>query len=352
MTLSCYQLTEFGLEGGQITLGGAPGLVKICRSDDGILMLVCDEAAGAFDPAQPVPARFADSDTILGFVLDIGIQRIKVLSRSGGYYFGTQLKTPQSPRVVAQENYDERLFNWIKNSIDTSYQSADRAKVTDAIRTQHLLDTYNNARLLYPNFISESYLSLLRIIETFAGSAGRYQFALAAAQMSPTLNRNIVDALQVVEAYPARLNKARAEHAVAVAHINAHNGAAAAAPLAALEDAGKVIFACFVSAYEYRSKFMHVGFPIPSIVRESLGFQDDLGTAYLHPTHGMTWSRMWRPDGLREEDLIDVHEVIEPVVFEKFRDVYFHLLPTWYFLKRYAREALVRKLEALGVPRV
>lgn len=46
---------------------------------------------------------------------------------------------------------------------------------------------------------------------------------------------------------------------------------------------------------------------------------------------------MWRPDGKREQDLIDVHEVIEPAVFEKFRDVYFHLLPTWYFLKAYAR---------------
>ena len=175
MTLSCIQLTEFGLEGGQITLTGAPGLVKICRSDDGVLMLVCDEAVEVLDPAHAAPVNFAVADTILGFVLDIGIQRIKILSRSNGYYFGTQLMTPQSPRVVAQRDYDEQLFTWIRASIDTSYQSADRAKVTDAIRAQHLLDTYNNARLLYPSFISESYLSLLRIIEAFAGTGGRFQ---------------------------------------------------------------------------------------------------------------------------------------------------------------------------------
>jgi hypothetical protein len=351
MALSCIQLAEFRLEGGQITLTGAAGFVKICRSDDGILMLVCDEALEIIDPAHSAPANFAVADTILGFVLDIGIQRIKVLSRSSGYYFGTQLKTPQSPRVVAQRDYDEQLFTWIRVSIDTSYQCADRARVTDAIRTQHLLDTYNNARLLYPNFISESYLSLLRIIEAFAGSGGRFQFALAAAQLSPDLNQRIVNALAAVEAYPAKLAKARAEHAAAVAHLTQNNGAAAAAPLAALDDAGKVVFACFVSAYEYRSKFMHIGFPIPGVVQDSSGFQNDLGTAYLHPSGGMKWSRMWRPDGLREEDLIDVHEVIEPAVFEKFRDIYFHLLPTWYFLKSYAREALIRKVAALGVPR-
>src|SRR5436305_2290015 len=102
MTLCCYQLTEFGLEGGQITLRGAAGLVKICRSDDGVLMLVCEDVAGIVDPAQPVAVNFAVADTILGFVLDIGIQRIKVLSRGSGYYFGEQLQSPQSKRVVGQ----------------------------------------------------------------------------------------------------------------------------------------------------------------------------------------------------------------------------------------------------------
>jgi hypothetical protein len=113
----------------------------------------------------------------------------------------------------------------------------------------------------------------------------------------------------------------------------------------------EIIFACFVSAYQYRSKFMHIGFPIPGIVTESMGFQDDLGTAYLHPTVGMTWSRMFRPDGLKEEDLIDVHELIEPAAFKEFRDVYFYLLPTWYFMKGFAREAILSKVAALGVPR-
>jgi hypothetical protein len=147
-------------------------------------------------------------------------------------------------------------------------------------------------RLLYPNFISESYLSLMRIIEAVGRSAGRYQFALAAAQMSP-LNQRIFDALAGVEAYPQRLAKARALHAEAVAHVTQYDGACAAAPLVALDDPGKVISACFVRAYEYRSKFMQIGFPIPGIVRDSLGFQNDLGTAYLHPTVGMTWSRMF-----------------------------------------------------------
>jgi hypothetical protein len=298
MTLSCFQLTEFGIDG-QITLTGATGLVKICRSDDGVLMLVSEEE-GVVDPALPMPANFSVADTILGFVLDIGIQRIKMLSRGNGYYFGSELKPAQSKRVVAQNDYDEGLFAWIRTSIDTCYQSADRAVATKAIRTQHLLDTYNNARLLYPNFIWESYLSLMRIIEAVGGSVGKYEFALAAAQLSPALSQRILDALAGVAAYPERLVKATALHAEAVSHINRNNGANAAAPYIALDDPAKVVFACFVSAYEYRNKFMHIGFPIPGIVTDSLGFQDDLGTAYLHPTVGMTWSRMLRPDGIRD----------------------------------------------------
>ena len=106
MALSCFQLTEFGIEG-QITLTGANDLVKICRSDDGVLMLVCDDEGRAMDPALPVPANFAVAGTILGFVLDIGIQRIKTLSLGSGYYFGSELKPAQSKRVVAQGDYDE-----------------------------------------------------------------------------------------------------------------------------------------------------------------------------------------------------------------------------------------------------
>jgi hypothetical protein len=182
MTLSCFQLTEFGIAD-PIVLEGAAGLVKICRSDDGVLMLVCEEVAGAMDPAQASPANFAVADTILGFVLDIGIQRVKMLTRGNGYYFGSELRPPQSKRGVAQKDYDKKLFVWIRASIDTTYQSADRARATDAIRAQHLVDTYNDARLLYPNFHSESYLSLMRIIEAIAGSAGRFDVALAAAQI-------------------------------------------------------------------------------------------------------------------------------------------------------------------------
>jgi hypothetical protein len=37
-------------------------------------------------------------------------------------------------------------------------------------------------------------------------------------------------------------------------------------------------------------------------------------------------------------------EVIEPKVFQKFKDTYFHLLPTWLFMKIYAREALRQQL--------
>jgi hypothetical protein len=120
-----------------------------------------------------------DSDPILGFVLDIGIQRMKMLTLGNGYYFRKAMRSPLSRRKVAQADFDGNGFDWITRLIDTSYQSADRGKVTNAIRCHHLLETYNYARVLYTNFICESYLSLLRIIEAVAGTTGSYEFALS-----------------------------------------------------------------------------------------------------------------------------------------------------------------------------
>src|SRR5262249_14354629 len=119
--------------------------------------------------------------------------------------------------------------------------------------------------------------------------------------------------------------------------------------LAALDQPSAAIFACFVSAYQYRNKFMHIGFPFPATIAESMGFLDDLGTAYLHPTLGMKWSRMIRPDGVREEDLVDVHQPIEPGEWQEFRDTFFHILPTWFFMKFFARGAILKAVKR-GLP--
>ena len=111
-----------------------------------------------------------------------------------------------------------------------------------------------------------------------------------------------------------------------------------------LDDAGRVVFACFVSAYQYRNKFMHAGFPIPDIVKNSMGFELDLGTAYLNPVGPSFQLTMYRPDGIKHEDMIELHQVLDPKEIQEFPGTLFPLLPTWYFAKYFAREALLRKL--------
>ncbi len=76
MTFSCWQLAEFNLKG-QIALSEKIGLIRICHADDGTLMLVGKDAAAAPAPGKPVAIQFAGLDSILGFVLDIGIGRTK-----------------------------------------------------------------------------------------------------------------------------------------------------------------------------------------------------------------------------------------------------------------------------------
>jgi len=341
--IQAWKITEFNLEG-QINLNNKFGLIKIYRSDDGVLAMTGDANYGIIDQEKPSLANFLRSDSILGFVLDIGIQREKMLTYGHGHYFGTELTQVQSKRPVSQKDFNPDTFKKIGNLINTFYQSGDKQKEVEAIKIQLLFDTYNNARLLFPTFYAESYLSLMRIIDAISHARGGYDFASFVASLSNNLNNSIYAKLKALEAYKDRLNVA----------INLFNGCLTKANLKKwpcsnemekYNDSDKVIFACFYSAYQYRNKFVHIGFPFPDTVKESLGLEEGSGTAYLSPALGISWSKIHRPDGLQEGDLIDVHEIVGAEA-DDFKNIYFQLLPSWYFLKSMTREALLKKVES------
>jgi hypothetical protein len=343
MNLACWQLLDFNLDG-QIGLSDKHGLVKLCKSEDGTLMLVTNNTFRTIDHTKPTPLTFAKADSVLGFVLDIGIQRIKELTLGHGFYFGRPLSGAQSRKPVSQAQYDDAMFDKIMTSINDEFQSGDRSRATRVIRSQLLIDAYNDARLLFPNFYSDSYLSLLRIVEATCRSERAIDFGTRAASISPSLNKTIADKIIAVAAYGEKIEKA--SDLYATAEKKARDKAMPChKQLAALDPAGQLIFACFFSAYQYRSKFVHIGFPFPPTVKTAFGIEDDAGTAYLDPSLGFNWVTIMRPDVPKDSDLVDLHEVIEPKVLKTFRDTYFHLLPTWHFMKIFAREALRRHLK-------
>jgi hypothetical protein len=343
MNLACWQLLDFNLEG-QIGLSDKHGLVKVCKSEDGTLMLVTNSTFRMIDHTKATPLTFAKADSVLGFVLDIGIQRTKELTLGHGFYFGRPVSVPQSRRLVTQAQYDDAMFDKIMTSINKEFQSGDRSRTTSAIRSQLLIDAYNDARLLFPNFYSDSYLSLLRIIEATCRSERAIDFGARAASISASLNKAVADKITAVAAYADKVKKASDIYATAEKKAR-DKGMSCHKQLAALDAAGQLIFACFFSAYQYRSKFVHVGFPFPPTVKTSFGIEDDAGTAYLDPSLGFNWVTVMRPEAPKDSDLIDLHEIIEPKVFKKFKDEYFHLLPTWHFMKMFTREALRQHLK-------
>jgi hypothetical protein len=340
-----WKITEFNLQE-QINLADKFGLIKIYRSDDGVLILVGDADYGLIDQNKPSPASFLRSDSILGFVLDIGIQREKMLTYGHGYYFGTELAQIQSKRPISQKDFDQNVFDKIGSLINTYYQSGDKHKEIEAIKIQLLFDTYNDARLLFPTFYAESYLSLMRILDSISHAKGRYDFATFIALISADLNNNICDKLKAVKTYKNRL----------IVAIDLFNDCLKKAKdkkwscykdMEKFDDSSKVIFSCFYSAYQYRNKFVHNGFPFPVTVKESWGLEDGSGTAYLNPALGISWSKNNRPNGLEKGDSIDVHEIVGAEMAEDFKNKYFQLLPTWHFLKSLTREALLKKVADL-----
>jgi hypothetical protein len=348
MTFSCWQLTDFNLRE-QIALPTKHGLVRICRADDGTLMLVGLDEAKAPSPGQPAPVN-TPIDSILGFALDIGIARTKWLSGSNAYYWGKSLRADQSRREVAPKDFDEKMFGWMTDAINSNFQSIDKSKAVEAMRCYHLIESYNHGRLMYPNFPSETYLTMLRIIEAVVvvNRANRFAFALRGAQLSLKLNRRIVDSIDAIAAYKKRTDIARARFAALVADSRLASNRAA---MKTLDDAAQVIFVCLLAAYIYRNKFMHVGFPIPRSILDAFS-EDQEGTLYLPASTGLMWTRMLRADGLNDDDLIDQHDLIEGQDLQDMRNTYIHVLPTWYFLRSYAREAILTRLEKLsGTPR-
>lgn len=342
MESESWKLTDFNIEG-HIILDQKFGLIKIMRSEDGTLILVGDANYGIIDQTKPTPANFLNTSSLLGFVLDIGIQKEKWLTHGNGFYFGMELVPSQSKKKVSQKDFDGEIFQKIGLFIQNNYQSNDKPKEMEAIRTQLLLDTYNNARLLFPNFYAESYLNLMRIIDALSGAQGSYDFSVFVATASSALNEEIYKKLNAIEGYKSRIEIAIGIFDSCFKKATEKNWSCKSM-MEKIDIAGKVVFGCFFSAYQYRNKFVHNGFPFPNTVKDAWGLEEDSGTAYLSPGLGISWSRMNRQDGLKDGDLIDIHEVVAEDEVADFRDKYFQLLPTWHFLKVITRSAFLNKI--------
>lgn len=344
MKFEIYELTEFNVDG-KIDLQEKCGLFRIERSEDGRLILVCDSDYGLIDIDNPSPGKILDIEAALSFVLDIGIRKEKQLAYNG-YYFGKKLiRHPQSEKIISQESFDGELLERINTITNGLYQSGDAIKEAEAMQITHILNIYNNARLLFPNFYEESYLSLMRILDALGGAVGRYSFAAFVANISPQLNREIYDKIAAIGSLNSRLQIAEDLFQTCITFVKRKKMTACETQMAALDQYGKFMFACFYSAYQYRSKFVHIGFPFPDIVKSTWGLETESGTAYLSAVLGTSRMKMYRPEGTEDGDLVDIHATIsDPNEFQDFQEKYFLLLPTWHFLKRIVRAAIVNKI--------
>jgi|GEM_PF-2629306 len=338
-----YQLTNFNLQE-QVNLGGKFGLLKILKSDDGKLVLISDADFGIIDQNNPTPAKISNLDAALGFVLDIGIRREKQLTIGNGFYFGGSLIPVQSEKPIGQKNFDEPLFEKIVSSINTNYQSPDKLKEAAAIRMNYLLETYNNARLLFPNFYNESYLNLMKIIDAISKAVRAFGFATAVAQVSTTLNEDIYKKIIGMSTYTARVRIAQ-DLFNELLQFAQTKGFPCATVMATFDENQKFIFSCFYSAYQYRNKFVHHGLPFPHTVKETWDHQSDSGVNYLHPAEGISFIKRYNPQGLEQTDSLDIHSVVEDAQeVSDFKNKYFKLIPTWHFIQRLTKEALLKEI--------
>jgi len=193
--LESWELTDFNIDG-HIALSQKFGQLKMMRSEDGLLILAEYANYGRIDQEKDTPTGFFDPESTLGFILDIGIQKKKRLTVGHGFYFGTKMIPTQSTRKVSQADFDKELFEKIGTIVELNFQSGDKQKELEAMRVQYLINEYNNARLLYPNFYADSYLSLKRIIDALSEAEGAGSFATFVSKISPELNKEIYEKIK------------------------------------------------------------------------------------------------------------------------------------------------------------
>ncbi len=351
MNIDSFELTDFNLVGGAIKLDEKFGLIKIMRSDDGKLILARDGDYGVISPTAPTPATISDLDSTLGFVLDIGIRKEKALTFGHGLYFGMSLiKATQSEKEVAQTDFDPLLLEKIVSTIDSKYHSRFSNSQRKALQLNHLFSAYNEARLLYPNFYTNSYLSLFRILDALSTAEGRYDFAVWVAKISSALNKEVYKKVSEMEVMRSKLQLVDSLFLrLLSAYRPPRRGPDLRPVMNSLSRYGKFVFVCFYSAYQYRSKFVHQGFPFPRIVLES--FEQEQGTSYLSSSFGEAHMKIFRPDGLQDGDTVDIHKAINLRRGETLQDYknFFLLVPSWHWLKRLTRAALIREVEKLSL---
>lgn len=262
----------------------------------------------------------------------------------GGFYFGRVLIRQESRLSVRQDDFDPALFDRLVSTLDRYYQSGDARKESQAVRTNYLLQAYNNARLLFPNFHSESYLGLLRIIDAITKERTAIDFATSAAEISSEFNRKIYEKLDGVPTYRKRLDAAKRVFAKC-----RHNTPAMSKRRDLLGEHGQLMFSCLYSAYQYRNKFVHVGLPFPETVTETFDRVQDSGMNYLNPIEGLYFATKLSVRGIPHDGLFDFHAVVEDAQeAAEFRDSFFQLLPTWHFLKEIAREAILSAFDEIA----
>ncbi len=350
-----FELKNFNCED-QINLDQEFGYLKIMRSDDNLLTLIEDSEYKKIDQSKTTFSDYFNRESALGFVLDIGIEKIKYLSRGSSFYFGTKLKNNNENKKITQKDYDKDLFAKIGNSFRKGFQSGDSDKEIQVIKFQNILGIYNNACLLFPGFHSESYLNLMRIIDTIADiKYGKgIDFAIFVTEISDKINKDVFISITNLDALKNRVEVSNKifnyQLKLLVDNNNKNKNIKKEKVIDTMNNfkaEDKLMFSLFFSLYQYRNQNVHKGFPFPDIIKDSFKTECNKDVPYISFASGQSWARYNRPnENMKEEDFIDIHESLKSIK-NVFKDQYFILLPTWYFLKKIARQAILNQLNKL-----
>ncbi|MCK9352147.1 MAG: hypothetical protein M0P76_05160 [Candidatus Pacebacteria bacterium] len=336
-----WELTKFNLDGNIII--NKYGILKIRKSDDGVIVLITDSNYLKLGKNNS-KNKISDPDSALAFALDIGIQKKRKLTTSG-FYDGGSMKNEKSNKVISSKNYNAGEFELINKRINSLFSKTETEG--DAFKLKNIFDIYNNAHLLRQNFYSESYIDLMRILDSLFSAINGVDFALKCCSVSAQFNKEVFERVN-------NGNTVGKERTNSSSHVlkyildnklNTKSNEQHKEKLENMTEEGKFVFSCLYSAYQYRNVWIHRGFPFPI----PMTYTDD----YFSLSMGQSFARFIRDTGYEKKDLIDIHETIPKAIpkgkrgheheVEMWGKMYL-LLPTWYFMKEIVRVAIIKEL--------
>lgn len=314
-----------------IGLGGKGGLLAI-RKVHGTNEVILEEEVDTKNLNEFVISAWP----LLSFIFNRGIKPKKRLTYYGRY---NPDDSKQNFSPLSGVNYNADEFGKYLHKINSLCKSSDIHKNKKGRKIYNMLKIYQNSLLMIPEFWSESYNNLIRILDCQYKSeetSALYFPHKAMRILSHSLMNKIFNEIKDREVY-------KIDHLPYIKRLfkklTKQNKKKSVLTKYSQSDASMLFYTALYSAYEHRNKFIHDGLEFPNKIKN------------IETAKERSWMNYFYVTFPSDDEYRIVNKKLEKRRKPNYKKLYL-LLPKWHLLNIITREVIkyhLKKLEHVKI---